>query len=175
MLTNSLPKPIPATSKNQYLLRVSLVTTYNTLPAWNGGIVEVGRIYGWTCQYPTGFISWGYWGERLSSSRHEESREKINIVDDGIRTHDPTNPCPAVDAIREGIGGVLEYSHVGPLSEACKDEYRRLNLWNTQLTHTNYWSSFINWLLIGQTTNERPRSETFWTKRATLNATHIGE
>ena len=45
-LTNSLPK-------------LSLITLS---PRETAG-KQVGRIYGWTCQYPSGLISWGYRGE----------------------------------------------------------------------------------------------------------------
>ena len=46
-------------------------------------------------------------GESFFQVRHGESLEKKNIVDGGIRTHDPKNPWSVDDTICQEIIGVL--------------------------------------------------------------------
>ena len=62
---------------------------------------QVGRIYGRTCEYPSGFISWVYRGEYFSSSTRGKSEKSLlpGIVDGGIWTHDPKKTWSVDDAI----------------------------------------------------------------------------
>ena len=69
---------------NNSLPKLSLITLF---PSEAAGY-QVGRIYGRTCQYPSGFIPWGYQGKFFSSLVWGKS-EKFIIVDGGDRTHNP--------------------------------------------------------------------------------------
>ena len=86
-LTNSLPK-------------LSLITLS---PPETAGY-QVCRIYGRTCQCPSGFISWGYRGEYFSSSTWGKS-EKVYHCGWWDLNPRPQNPWSADDAICEGISG----------------------------------------------------------------------
>ena len=77
-----------------------------------------------TCQYPSGFISWGYTrGRAYFQVRHGEGLKKCIVVDGGIRTHDPKTHGPSTTPFVKAIVWGHRVSSAGRAVERVLGEY----------------------------------------------------